>query len=258
MSVSETFKNGVATLCLDRPDAANALSLDMLDTLLEAIPRLGRDPNVRAVVITGRGRAFCAGGDVKAMHGRTGTFEERYDELQRKQGIPLMLAQLPKVTIAAINGSAAGAGLALALACDLRVAARSARFVTSFTNVGFAGDFGGAFFLSRLLGPLRAQELYLLSEKIDADEAHRLGLLTKVVANEDFEKEVDLLAARIARGPTVAYRYIKRNFEVARGGSLSEVLAAEAVHQIRLTQTNDHAEAVAAFREKRQPVFNGT
>ncbi|MCL8383481.1 enoyl-CoA hydratase-related protein [Xanthobacter aminoxidans] len=257
MDLVETLEGGVATLRLNRPEAANALSLAMFDGLIEAIPRLGRDPNVRAIVITGTGRAFCAGGDVKAMQGRTGTLEERYDELQRKHGSILALSQCPKVTIAAINGAAAGAGLVLALACDLRIATQSARFVTSFANVGFAGDFGGSFFLSRLVGPLKAQELYLLSEKIDAQEALRIGLLTRVVPDEAFSDEIARLATRMASGPTAAYRYMKRNFEIARAGTLPEVLAAEAQHQIRLTQTADHAEAVAAFREKRAPVFTG-
>jgi len=257
MDLVETLADGVATLRLNRPEAANALSLAMFDGLIEAIPRLGRDPKVRAIVITGTGRAFCAGGDVKAMQGQTGSLEQRYDELQRKHGGILALSQCPKVTIAAINGAAAGAGLVLALACDLRLATRSARFVTSFANVGFAGDFGGSFFLSRLLGLHRAQELYLLSEKIDAEEAFRLGLLTRVVPDEAFSGEVERMAARIASGPTAAYRYMKRNFEIARTGTLPEVLAAEAQHQIRLTQTADHAEAVAAFREKRTPVFTG-
>jgi 2-(1,2-epoxy-1,2-dihydrophenyl)acetyl-CoA isomerase len=185
-------------------------------------------------VITGTGRAFCAGGDVRSMKGRTQelTYEQRVDELQRKHGVVLALNSCPKVTISAINGSAAGAGFALALACDLRIATRGAKFVTSFANVGFAGDFGGAYFASRLIGTSRAQELYLLNSKIDADEAFRKGLLTKVVDDDAFAREVESMARAIANGPRLAYRYMKRNFQVAQSGSLADVLASEAMNQI--------------------------
>lgn len=259
MDLIETIADGIATLRLNRPEAANALSAEMFDGLLEALPRLGRDPAVRAIVITGTGRAFCAGGDVKSLKGRAGQMpvEQRYDELQRKQGVALAIHESPKVTIAAINGAAAGAGLALALACDLRIAAAGARLAPSFGGVGFAGDFGGSYFLSRLIGPGRALEFYLLNEKVDAQEALGLGLLTRVVPDEAFAEEVGRLALKVASGPTSAFRYMKRNFRIAHHGTLPEVLAAEAQHQVRLAETADHAEAVAAFLEKRQPAFTG-
>ena len=193
----ETVADGVATLRLNRPDAANALSLEIFDDMLEALPRLGRDPSVRVIVITGAGRAFCAGGDVKSMKGRTQelTHEQRVDELQRKHGVIRALYNSPKVTISAINGAAAGAGLALAMGCDLRIAQRGARFATSFSNISFAGDFGGTFLLSRLIGTVRAQELYILNAKFDADEAYRMGLLTKVVDEQAFPAEVEFPGA---------------------------------------------------------------
>jgi 2-(1,2-epoxy-1,2-dihydrophenyl)acetyl-CoA isomerase len=255
----ETVAGGVATLRMNRPDSANALSMAIFDRFLEALPRLGRDPAVGVIVITGAGRAFCAGGDVKSMKGRSQelTYEQRVDELQRKHGVLLALDASPKVTISAINGSAAGAGLSLALACDLRIAARGARFATSFANIGFAGDFGGTFFATRLIGAMRAQELYLLNRKFDADEACRIGLLTKVVDDADFAGEVEALARQIADGPRLAYRYMKRNFQVAQSGSLADVLASEAMNQIRLTSTDDHVEALQAFRDKRAPKFKG-
>lgn len=259
MDLVETIEDGVATLRLNRPEAANAMSVEMFDSFLEALPRLGRDPAVRAIVITGTGRSFCAGGDVKALKGRAGQmpFEQRYDELQRKQGAALALHESPKVTIAAINGSAAGAGLVLALACDLQIATAGARLAPSFAGVGFAGDFGGSYFLSRLVGPARALEFYLLNEKISAQEAFERGLLTRVTPDETFAEEVRALALKMASGPTTAFRYMKRNFRVAQHGTLAEVLAAEAQHQVRLSETVDHAEAIAAFLEKRQPAFTG-
>lgn len=259
MDLIETIEDGVATLRLNRPEAANAMSLEMFDGFLEALPRLGRDPAVRAIVVTGTGRAFCAGGDVKALKGRAGQmpFEQRYDELQRKQAVALALHESPKVTIAAINGSAAGAGLALALACDLRIATAGARLASSFAGVGFAGDFGGSYFLSRLIGPARALEFYLLNEKVDAQEAFERGFLTRVVPDEAFADEIHAVSRKMAAGPTCAYRYMKRNFRVAHHGALSEVLAVEAQHQVRLSETADHAEAIAAFLEKRQPMFTG-
>jgi 2-(1,2-epoxy-1,2-dihydrophenyl)acetyl-CoA isomerase len=224
----------------------------------EALPRLAADGSVGAIVITGAGRGFCAGGDVKAMGGRGDrSFEERIAGLQSMHQISLMFRTIPKVIIAMVNGPAFGAGLGVAMACDLRVAARSARFGTAFGGVGYSGDFGGSWFLTRLVGTAKARELYLLGGPVDAVEAERIGLVNRVVEDDQLLLETMAMARRVASGPRVAYGYMKRNLHAAETEPLSAVLEMEAVHQARTGQTEDHREAVAAFAEKRKPVFRG-
>jgi 2-(1,2-epoxy-1,2-dihydrophenyl)acetyl-CoA isomerase len=257
----EAVKDGVAVLTLNRPDRLNALSPRMLQGLLEALPRLAEDPAVGAVVLTGAGRAFCAGGDVKAMaearEAEGVTLEERAQGLRSRMEVSRWLHELPKPTIAMVRGAAAGAGLSLALACDLRIAGDSARFGTAFARVGYPGDFGGSFFLSALVGTAKARELYFTADLVDAAEAHRLGLVNRVVPDARLEDETLTLAARLARGPQIAYRYMKRNLNAAEHGTLAEVLDLEAWHQARCGLTEDHREAARAFVEKREPVFRG-
>lgn len=259
MDLREDIRDGVATLTLDRPDSLNAITDAMIEALDAALDRLGRDPAVGAIVLTGAGRAFCAGGDVKGMKGNASTLtpEERIENLRAKHRTVLKLHEVPKVTIAAINGAAAGAGLCLALACDFRIAARSAKLTTSFVKVGFAGDFGGIWFLTRLVGGARARELYLLSEKIGAERALELGLVGRVVDDAALADETLGLARTFATGPRLAYGYVKRNARIAETGSLAETLDSEAINQIRLANSADHTEAIAAFREGRAPVFTG-
>jgi 2-(1,2-epoxy-1,2-dihydrophenyl)acetyl-CoA isomerase len=230
----------------------------MLRALCEALPRLGMDPDVGAIVLTGAGRAFCAGGDVRGMAARKErTFEERLEDLRWKQQIPVLLRTTPKVIIAAINGTAVGAGLGLALACDMRIAARSAKFGTAFVGVGFSGDLGGCWTLTRLVGTAKARELYLTGEVFSSEEANRLGLLTKLVDDDAVLTEAMAMAGRFAAGPRVAYGYIKRNMYAAETQSLPEVLELEAMHQMRTLITEDHKEAITAFVEKRKPAFRG-
>ncbi|MGH7313417.1 MAG: enoyl-CoA hydratase-related protein, partial [Candidatus Rokuibacteriota bacterium] len=201
----EAVKDGVAVLTLNRPDRLNALSPRMLQGLLEALPRLAEDPAVGALVLTGAGRAFCAGGDVKAMaEGREAegvTLEARAQALRGRMEVSRWLHELPKPTIAMVRGAAAGAGLSLALACDLRIAGDSARFGTAFARVGYSGDFGGSFYLSTLVGTAKARELYFTADLVDAAEAHRLGLVNRVVPDARLEDETMALATRLARGP---------------------------------------------------------
>ena len=254
----ETTENGIAWLTLNRPDRLNALSPAMLTGLGEALPRLGGDPGVGAVVITGAGRGFCAGGDVKTMPERAAQgFEERVEGLRRMHQLPLMLGTMPKVVIAMVNGPAVGAGLGLAMACDLRIAGRSARFGTGFAGVGYSGDFGGSWSLTRLVGTAKARELYFLGEIIDAATALSLGLVNQVAEDATLHAETAALARRIAQGPRIAYGYMKRNLFAAETGSFAEVLEMEAVHQARTAMTEDHLEASHAFAEKRRPVFKG-
>jgi 2-(1,2-epoxy-1,2-dihydrophenyl)acetyl-CoA isomerase len=254
----ETTQEGVVWLTLNRPDRLNAFSSDMLLTLTGALQRLGTDASVGAIVITGAGRGFCAGGDVKTMASRAAQgFEQRVDGLRRMHQLPLLLRTTPKVVIAMVNGPAVGAGLGLAMACDLRIAGRSARFGTGFAGVGYSGDFGGSWSLTRLVGTAKARELYFLGDIIDAPAAESVGLVNRVVEDEALYDTTMALARRIADGPRVAYRYMKRNLFAAETEPFANVLEMEAVHQARTAMTEDHLEASIAFVEKRRPVFKG-
>ena len=248
---------GVLTLTLNRPDVLNAFDAAMHRALAAGLKE-ARDPDVRTVVITGAGRGFCAGGDVKTMPARTAQgFEERVEGLRRMHQLPMLLRTMPKVVIAMVNGPAVGAGLGLAMACDLRIAGRSARFGTGFAGVGYSGDFGGSWTLTRLVGTAKARELYFLGDIIDAEAAHSLGLVSRVVEDDALRDETTALARRIADGPRIAYGYMKRNLFAAETEPLAAVLEMEAVHQARAAMTEDHLEAARAFAEKRRPVFKG-
>ena len=255
----ESTENGIVTLTLNRPERLNALSPDMTAGLTEALERLSTDRECGAIVITGAGRGWCAGGDVKTMEarGRDQTFEDRAEGLRRAHQLPLLIRSMPRVVIASINGPVAGAGLGLALACDLRIAGKSARFGTAFARIGYSGDYGGSWSLTRLVGTAKARELYFTAEIIGADEAGRLGIVNKVVEDDALREETMALARRIADGPQVALGYMKRNLLAAETEPFQTVLEMEAEHQARCAFTEDHREAVAAFNEKRRPVFKG-
>src|SRR6266511_123265 len=259
--VLEVVEDGVAVLTLNRPDRLNAMSGPMLDALLAALPRLAEDGEVGVVVLTGSGRGFCAGGDVKAMaEGREfggTTLEEKAQALRSRMEVSRWLHEMPKPTIAMVRGAAAGAGLSLALACDVRIAADSARFATAFARVGYSGDFGGSWFLTQLVGTAKARELYYTADILDATQALALGVVNRVVPDARLEEETQALAARLARGPRVALRYMKRNMNAAETASPKDSLDLEAWHHTRCGMTEDHREAAKAFVEKREPVFKG-
>lgn len=259
----ETKKDGVAILTMNRPEARNALSQPMLAALLEALPRLAADPEVGAIIITGAGGAFCAGGDVKgfaateggANHGRSP--EQAAYALRQSMEVSRWLHDMPKITIAAIPGAAAGAGLSIALACDFRIAAKGAKITTAFAKVGLSGDFGGTYFLTQLVGSAKAKELYLLSDVILAEEAERLGIVYRTVDGKDLEAEAMALAQRFAKGARITQGLMKKNLNTAEKGDMLLSFDTEALNHSRTAQTADHAEAAKAFVEKRAPVFKG-
>ncbi|MDE0135996.1 MAG: enoyl-CoA hydratase-related protein [Acidimicrobiaceae bacterium] len=256
---------GVMTVTLNRPERRNAMSNEMLDGLVASLADAESASDVGCVVLTGAGGAFCAGGDVKGMAARGGEgggSALQYDarvHLQRRnqRDTAGKLYEMPKPAIAALPGAAAGAGLSLALACDLRYAAPNAIMTTAFARVGFSGDYGGTWFMSRLIGSAKARELYFLSDRVDMDQAVSLGLVNGVFPAESLMDEVGAIARRLANGPTVAYRYMKENLNRAVHGDMGECLDMEAAHHIHTGQTDDHKEAAQAFVEKREPVFHG-
>lgn len=259
------LKDSVLYLTLNRPDKLNAMSAEMMGGLVDNLTRAATNPEIGAVVLTGAGRGFCSGGDIGSMRernegggeGTATTIEERVAGLRRGEEASLMLHQMPKVTIAAVNGPAAGAGLSLAMACDLRIASDAARFGTAFAKVGFSGDYGGTWSLTRLVGSAKARELYFLADVISAEEALRIGLANRVVPAASFRDEVHALASRIANGPTIAYTYMKANLNSAITHEFNELLDREAWGQTMTGRTEDHREAVKAFLEKRPPTFKG-
>ncbi len=255
----EAISDGVATLTLNRPDRLNALSTPIMEGLLEALPRLAGDPGVGVIVLTGAGRGFCAGGDVKRMAEEPGarSAPDAVARLRGRMEISRLLHELPKPTIAMVNGAAAGAGMALALACDLRFAGQSARFITAFAKVGFSGDFGGSYFLSKLVGTAKARELYYTAEPIDAAQALALGVVNRVIPDASLVEATMDFARKLARGPRLALGLMKQNFNAAENGSLAELLDLEAQRQVETGRTEDHKEAARAFVEKRAPVFAG-
>jgi 2-(1,2-epoxy-1,2-dihydrophenyl)acetyl-CoA isomerase len=254
-------RDGILWLTLNRPEKLNALSEPMLTGMRDELSSAADDPEVGAIVLTGAGRGFCSGGDIGAMRSRNDgpalTVEQRVASLRRSEEVVLMLHELPKVTIAAVNGPVAGAGLGLALGCDLRIASDAARFGTAFARVGFSGDFGGSWLLNKLVGPAKARELFFLAEVIDAAEALRLGIVNRVVPGAALASETEALARKIATGPRVAYSYMKANLNLADTCDLRTILDREALTQTLSGRTEDHREAVKAFLEKRNPQFKG-
>lgn len=270
--IFEKLPTGVARITLNRPDSLNAMGGELMPLLASHLRECATDPDVRCVILTGAGRAFCAGGDVKAMASRTDILGDNGGKPISASGLlarsvfvlresqrntSLMLHTMPKVTIGMINGHAVGAGLSLALACDIRVASDKAKFGSAFRNVGFSGDFGGSFLLQRLIGAERARRFYFTGEIVEANRALELGLCSQVVAHDDLEAETMKLAEHIASGPTLAYARMKENFNRGENSDFATLLEQEALNMTLSGQTRDHMEAAKAFVEKRQPTFAG-
>jgi 2-(1,2-epoxy-1,2-dihydrophenyl)acetyl-CoA isomerase len=249
---------GVATVVINRPDAMNAADASVRDGLRSAFDAATDDADVRAVLVTGEGRAFCVGQDLKELlplyesdDPDLGGIVAGFNELATA------LAELPKPTVAAINGPAAGAGASIAFACDFRIASEKASFSMAFSKIGLVPDTGSSWTLPRLVGGAKALEMLMLSEPVRADEALRLGLVTRVVPPESLMAEAGAFATSLAAGPTVAYGYIKRLVAASSTSSLAEALAAEAELQAAAGRTEDHLNAVRSFLAKEQPTFRG-
>ena len=258
------IRDRVAIITLNRPEARNALSDDLTPAVRAQIRICGENPQVGALLFTGAGTAFCAGGDVKGMGARRArkklemSHDEKVADLQERQRLLTgALVSVRKPTIAALPGPAVGAGLALAMACDIRIAAESAFVSTGYLRVGLSGDYGIAWLLTRLVGTARARELMFTGDKVDAARCEAIGLVNRVVPDAKLQQEAFALARSMAEGPTIALRYMKDNLDEALLFDFATARDHEAERLIRTTMTADHREAVQAFVEKRKPNFTG-
>ena len=256
----------VALITLNRPERKNALSDNLTPALRQILFELNTNQDVGCIVITGAGNAFCAGGDVSGMGGAskterpkiTPTVQDRIKTLQHKQEtLTLRLFEHAKPTIASLPGPAVGAGMCIALACDIRVGAESAFIGTGYRNVGFSGDYGGSWLLTQLVGVAKAKELFFTGRRVKSKECLELGLFNQVVPDDELHNTTMELANQIASGPPIALGYMKENINKALELDLRGALAQEADRLMRCAETNDHKEAVKAFMQKRAPVFTG-
>jgi enoyl-CoA hydratase/carnithine racemase len=258
------IRDRVAILTLNRPEVRNALSDHLTPALRRMIKSCGENAEVGALLITGAGTAFCAGGNVKGMGAHRDpnklalSHDEKVADLQERQRLLTgALVAVRKPTIAALPGPAVGAGLAIAMACDIRIAAETAFVSTGYLRVGLSGDYGIAWLLTRLVGTARARELMFTSDKVDASRCERIGLVNRVVPDEKLKDEAFALARSMAEGPTIALRYMKDNLDEALAFDFATARDHEAERLIRTTMTSDHREAVQAFIEKRKALFTG-
>ena len=258
--VLQNLDKGLLTITMNRPDRRNALNPDMTRGLVEAARRAAEDHRGARGAAQGRGRHVLRrrrrqvdGGGPRAdvVRGEAGRTCASGMEVSR------ILHQMPKPVVAQLDGAAAGAGLSIALSCDLRVASESCKITTAFAKVGFSGDYGGTYFLTKMLGSAKARELYLMSPVLTAKEALELGMVTKVVPDAEIDAAAHELAMSLAQGPSIALGYIKRNINNAETMSLEACFDGEAIHHSRAGETADHKEAAKAFVEKRKPAFQG-
>jgi 2-(1,2-epoxy-1,2-dihydrophenyl)acetyl-CoA isomerase len=257
--IEVTERDCILTITLNRPDRLNAFIGHMRRDLAEALEHAGSDRNVRVVIITGAGRAFCAGGDVAFMAElmKRRDAEEFSRILGAGRRVIFAIRQMTKPVIASINGPASGAGFNLALACDLRIASKDATFSQSFAKVGLHPDWGGSYFLPRLVTPNKACEMFFLGDSIDAEEAARLGLVNQVVAPGELETTTMQLAERLRAAPPIALAAAKHAVYMSQAAELEEMLRYETEVQLRCFDSDDGHEGIQAFLEKREPRFTG-
>ncbi|AUL16841.1 enoyl-CoA hydratase [Bordetella bronchiseptica] len=243
------------------PNERNALNDALCAALVQACEQAAHDPGARVVVLCAAGPAFCAGGDVKSMAAPAAAVQnkgaQRFREMKHFMTAAKLLNEMPKPTVALVHGAAAGAGLSLALACDFRIGTPNAKLTTAFAKVGLSGDYGGTYFLQRIVGPAKARELYLLSPVLSGREALELGLVTRVYPEAEFEAEAAAFVRALASGPTTTYGFIKDNLNENLTCSFDDALDGEIHRHLRCKDTADYREAICAFAEKRAPVFRG-
>jgi 2-(1,2-epoxy-1,2-dihydrophenyl)acetyl-CoA isomerase len=256
-AVTYVAEAGVATLTLNRPSVLNALNDELLQALRDGLARAKADAAVRAVLLTGAGRGFCAGADLAAGAMRSGPHDVAQSLRERYHPIILAMRQFPKPIVGAVNGAAAGAGMSIALACDIVLAGESASFLQAFTRIGLVPDCGSTWFLPRMAGDVRARAMIMLAEKIGATDALQFGLVWRVFADDRLLAEALAVAQRMAAMPTRAYELIKQGLAVSSGNGLGEQLEVEALLQAQALATEDHKEGVAAFLRKRPAQFKG-
>jgi 2-(1,2-epoxy-1,2-dihydrophenyl)acetyl-CoA isomerase len=254
------LEHGLLTITMNIPERRNALNTEVALLLLGAVQRANDDPGVRAVLLKGAGGTFCVGGDIKSMVDLSApppSFEAKNSMMSRTMQITRTIHEMTRPVVAAVEGAAAGAGLSLALSCDFRVVGETAKITTAFAKIALSGDYGGIFYLTKMLGSAKARELILQSPVLTGKEAHALGMMTRVVPDADVAAEAFEMAMSLAQGPTVALGYLKRNINNAEDCSLEAYLDAETLHQCRCLQTADYQEATSAFAHKRMPTFVG-
>ena len=252
-------ENDILEIMFNRPESRNAITRDMFEQMLTTLEKCKEDNELRAIFLSGKGGSFSAGGDVKDMATRedNSSLQEKTNSLRRIMGVSELLYSLPIPTISIINGPAAGAGFAIALACDMRVATENAKFVTAFSKIAFSGDFGGSYFLTKIIGTAKARELFYLSDTIDAKKAHELGIINNLIdANEINEYAINLKNKFRNLAP-IAIKYMKKNLNIAEAGDLNLSLNQEALHMMICSETEDHKNAAKAFVNKEKVVFKG-
>ena len=264
--------DGILSVTLNRPASLNGLTISMTRELNDRLREAAASPAVRVVVLTGAGRAFCAGGDIKEFDAIDrndaewvkwkddpvwNDIDTSAERTRRASEGPLLLHAMPKPTIAMVRGACVGAAVALAAASDFRIVSDTAFFSTAFARIGISGELGASYYLSKLVGVAKARELFFFADRVPADEALRIGLVNKVVPDAGLEQEVASFARRLADGPPLAYRFIKANLNAAETHTAEEMVAMEAQNQVRVLRSADAKEAIAAFFEKRTPRFTG-
>ena len=252
-------KDNILDIKFNRPESRNAITREMFESLLTVLEKCKEDHELRAIFLSGEGDAFSAGGDVKDMASKedTSSLEEKTNSLRRIMGVSELLYTLPIPTISVINGAAAGAGFSIALACDMRIATENAKFVTAFSKIAFSGDFGGSYFLTKIIGSAKARELFYLSEAIDGKKANDLGIVNSLVNSTEIDDYTKNLKNKFRNLAPIAIKYMKKNLNVAEIGDLNLSLNQEALHMMICSETEDHKNAAKAFVNKEKVVFKG-
>ncbi len=251
--------DNILNIKFNRPESRNAITREMFEILLSTLEECKKDNTIRAIILSGEGEAFSAGGDVKDMATREdkNSLQDKTSSLRRIMGVSELLYSLPIPSIAIINGPAAGAAFAISLACDLRIATENAKFVTAFAKIGFSGDFGGSYFLTKIVGTAKARELYYLSETIDAQKAKELGIINQLIESDNLDIYVKELKSKFQALPPIAIRFMKKNLNNAELGNLDLSLNDEALYMMICSETEDHKNAAKAFVKKEKVVFKG-